>query len=179
MKACTVSQAATQTNLSRRFVLSCQSGVMPLSPADFVRLRIPVSSSLSTYHHGPSSGASRMCIIVCFLDSLPRLVALNKALWACLTSIFLARCDSVYFAPALDHSRHRVSWCCHWLARSAPNLVSQCATMGGVRHGRVTDPEIARRLSRRCHWSELDTQQTTTTTSGTSWVEGYFGMGKI
>lgn len=35
-----------------------------LPPADLLRLRMPVSHSLSTYHHGPSSGARRMCIIV-------------------------------------------------------------------------------------------------------------------
>lgn len=45
-----------------------------------------------------------MCTIVWIFDSLPHLVALNKAIWR--PSIFLAQCDSVCFGrPSTTQGR--------------------------------------------------------------------------
>lgn len=108
-------------------------------------------------------------------DSLPHLVALNKAI-----------CDPLYFWPSTTLytlTGPRPCMVAGFLVLSLVDPIRsrvclQCATMGGVRHGRVRDPEIARHLSCHSHWSRLAAQQTTTGASGQSWVVESFGFGQ-
>lgn len=102
-------------------------------------------------------------------DSLPHLVALNKAI-----------CDPLYFWPSTTlytFTGPRPCMVAGFLVLSLVDPIRSESAFnarqygeGGVRHGRVGDPEIAGHSSCHSHWSRLAAQQTTTTASGEGWV---------